>query len=76
MAIGRLAVNLIRRGPVTAWQSYRLQTHRPWLDHLVSDRFFSREELDRCCAALYPGCRCEIRGGPRRIDLVWDNARE
>jgi hypothetical protein len=29
MAICRLAVNLIRRGPVTAWQIYRLQTHRP-----------------------------------------------
>ena len=40
MAIGRLAVNLIRRGPVTAWQIYRLQTHRPWLDHLISNRFF------------------------------------
>ncbi len=39
MAIGGLAVNLIRRGPVTAWQTYRPQTHRPWLDHLISDRF-------------------------------------
>lgn len=70
MAICRLAVNLIRRRPVTAWQTCRLQTHGPWLEHLVTDRSYSREELDRCCAMLLPGCRREIQCESRRIGLA------
>jgi ubiquinone/menaquinone biosynthesis C-methylase UbiE len=67
-----LAANVIRRGPVTAREIYRLQTRREWLDHRVSDRFFSREELDRACADLLPGCRLDVIGGPRGVGLVWD----
>ena len=51
---------------------YRLSIRRAWLDHRVSDRFFSREELIRCCDALFPGYRLDILGGPRGIGLVWD----
>lgn len=50
----------------------RLSTRREWLDHRVTDRFFSREELERSCATLFPGCRLDILGGPRGIGLVWD----
>lgn len=67
-----LAANLVRRGPGTAWQIYRLSTGRAWHDHRVSDRFFSREELIRCCDALFPGCRLDILGSPRSIGLIWD----
>jgi SAM-dependent methyltransferase len=69
---GRYDFVLIRRGPVTAWEIYRLSTRREWLDHLVTDRFFSLEELERSCQALFPGYRFDILGGPRRIGLVWD----
>lgn len=69
-----LAANLARRGPGTAWQIYRLTTRRAWLDHRVSDRFFSRDELVRCCGELFPGCRLDVLGGPRGLGLVWDLA--
>jgi hypothetical protein len=43
-----------------------------WLDHLVSDRMFSREALQASCADLFPGARLEVLGGARGIGLVWD----
>lgn len=70
----RLGVNLARRGPSAAWEIYRLSTRRAWLDHLVSDRFFSREELERCCQELFPGYRLDLLGRPR-VALVWDAPR-
>jgi SAM-dependent methyltransferase len=72
LAVYRLATNLVRRGPVTAWEIYRLSTRRAWLDHRVTDRFFGRDELDRYCQALFPGYRLDILGGPRGIGLVWN----
>jgi SAM-dependent methyltransferase len=72
MAASRLARDLARRGPGTAWEVYRLSVMPGWLDHLVSERFFSREELDRCCGLLFPGARLEALGSRRRIGLVWD----
>ena len=74
LAVQALATNLVRRGPDTAWEIYRLSTRREWLDHRVSDRFFSREELVRCCEALFPGYRLDTLGGPRGIGLVWNFA--
>jgi SAM-dependent methyltransferase len=74
LAAGQLATDLVRRGPAAAWQIYRLSTRRAWLDHRVSDRFFSRAELVRYCDALFPGYRLDILGGPRGIGLVWDAA--
>ncbi len=70
LAIVRLAANLFKRGPRTAWEIYRLFTHRHWMDHRVTDRFFSREELERSCAALFPGHR--LLDAPHGIALVWD----
>ncbi|MCW2933981.1 MAG: Methyltransferase type 11 [Actinomycetia bacterium] len=72
LALQKLSVNLILRGPSTAWEVYRLSTRREWLDHRVTDRFFSREELERSCQSLFPGYRFDILGGPRGIGLVWD----
>jgi SAM-dependent methyltransferase len=72
MAVLRLGANLIPRGPATAWEVYRLSTRRQWLDHLVSDRFFSREELDQCCATVFPGCQLERLGGAV-VGLNWDS---
>lgn len=72
MGVLRLGANLIRRGPATAWEIYRLSTRREWLDHLVTDRFFSQAELERVCQDLLPGSRFDILGGPRGIGLVWN----
>jgi ubiquinone/menaquinone biosynthesis C-methylase UbiE len=72
MAVLRLSTNLARRGPAIAWEIYRLHTRREWLDHLVSDRFFSREELEQCCATLFPGCQLERLGGAV-VGLTWDS---
>jgi SAM-dependent methyltransferase len=72
LAVQKLSVNLMRRGPATAWEIYRLSTRREWLDHRVTDRFFSRDELERSCQSLFPGYRFDILGGPRGIGLVWD----
>ena len=69
-AMLRFRANLARHGPATAWEIYRLSTRREWLDHRVSDRFFSREELDQCCADLFPGCQLERLGGTV-IGLTW-----
>jgi SAM-dependent methyltransferase len=71
MAVLRFGTNLARRGPATAWEIYRLQTRREWLDHRVSDRLFSREELEQCCATLFPGCHLDRLGGSV-IGLTWD----
>jgi len=69
-AILLLTINLIRRGPATAWEIYRLSTRRHWLDHRVTDQFFSPEELARTSAALFPGHR--LVGTPRGVALIWD----
>lgn len=73
-AILRLGTNLVRRGSAKAWEIYRLSTRKEWLDHRVSDRFFSPEELGRCCAALLPGCNMERLGGTV-VGLTWDSSR-
>ena len=73
-AVLRLGTNLAVRGPATAWEIYRRSTRRAWLDHRVSDRFFTREELARCCATLFPGCNLERLGGTV-VGLTWDRSR-
>jgi hypothetical protein len=70
-AVLRFGTNLAPRGPAAAWEIYRLQTRREWLDHRVSDRFFSRDELAQCSAALFPGGQLERLGGTV-VGLVWD----
>jgi ubiquinone/menaquinone biosynthesis C-methylase UbiE len=75
LAVISLGVNISRRGPATAWQIYRLSTRPAWLDHRVSDRFFSRSELERSCEHLFPGYRFDSLGGVRGIGLIWDAPR-
>jgi len=75
LAAWQLAMNLARQhgDPATAWEIYRLQTRRPWLDHRVSDRFFTSDDLERCCQSLFPGYRLDVLGGARGIGLTWDS---
>ncbi len=72
LAVLNFSTDLVRRGPATAWEIYRLSTCPEWLDHRVTDRFFRREELERSSQALFPGCRLDILGGPSTIGLIWD----
>jgi len=72
LALYKLGVNIVSRGPAVAWEIYRLSTRSAWLDHRVSDRFFSRRELERSCQALFPGHQMEVLGGPRGVVLRWD----
>jgi len=71
-AVLRFRADLARHGLATAWEIYRLRTRRAWLDHRVSDRFSSREELAQCCATLFPGCQLERLGGTI-VALTWDS---
>jgi ubiquinone/menaquinone biosynthesis C-methylase UbiE len=71
----KLGMNMVTRGPAVAWEIYRLSTRRAWLDHRVTDRFFSRRELELSCQALFPGHQLEVLGGPRGIVLSWDAPR-
>jgi SAM-dependent methyltransferase len=70
-AVMRLGTNLARHGPATAWEIYRLSTRREWLDHRVTDRFFTPALLDQCRAALLPGSTTERLGGTI-TGLTWD----
>ncbi|HEX8007873.1 MAG TPA: class I SAM-dependent methyltransferase [Trebonia sp.] len=73
LAAQALVQDLVRRGPAVAWEVYRLSTG-PWLDHRVSDRFFTRNELQRACLEVFPGCELRTCGGPRAIAVIWDAA--
>jgi len=66
-----LGLNLFRRGPTAAWEIYRL-SNGAWLDHRVSDRFFSRAELEESCGALFPGAQLQRVSGPRGVAVTWD----
>jgi ubiquinone/menaquinone biosynthesis C-methylase UbiE len=72
LALLRGGRDVVRRGPATAWEIYRLTVRRAWLDHLVSDRMFRRDVLRASCDDLFPGARLDRFGGPREIGLVWD----
>jgi len=66
-----LGLNLFRRGPAAAWEIYRL-ANGAWLDHRVSDRFFSRATLERSCGELFPGSQMQRVGGRRGVAVIWD----
>jgi SAM-dependent methyltransferase len=71
LAMHRFILGLLRHGPVAAWEIYRLSTGA-WLDHLASDRFFSREQLEQICRSVFPGCEFRTWAGRRAIAVVWD----
>jgi SAM-dependent methyltransferase len=71
LAIYQFGPRLARRGPVVAWEVYRLSTGA-WLDHRVSDRFVSREEFEQACRAVFPACQVVDLGGPTRPAMIWD----
>lgn len=71
LAVQMLVLNLYRRGPAAAWEIYQVSTGA-WLDHRVSDRFFTREQLEQACQSVFPACEFRSWGGPRAIAVIWD----
>lgn len=71
LAICQFGLGLVRRGPVIAWEVYRLSTGA-WLDHRVSDRFVNREEFEQACRAVFPACEVLDLGGRTRSAMIWD----
>jgi ubiquinone/menaquinone biosynthesis C-methylase UbiE len=74
-AILQFGWNLPRHGPAASWVTYRLRTRSEWLDHRVTDQFFSYEDLVRTCQTLFPPAdhptyRLDPLGG-RAVALVW-----
>jgi SAM-dependent methyltransferase len=53
-ALAKLAVGVVRRH-ADALESYRLQTFRPWLDHLATDRFLTASEFDERYGGVFTG---------------------
>lgn len=51
-----LLTGLLTRDP-GARRRYRLETHKPWLDHLATDRFLTTREFDDTYTAAFPGAR-------------------
>ena len=56
-AFRTLAADLLRRRrpPAEAWELFRLNTDRTWLDHLTRDRFLSPEQFGQRYGAVFPG---------------------
>jgi hypothetical protein len=71
LAVQRFRLNCLRRGPAIAWEIYCLSTGA-WLDHRVSDRFFSPEQLDTICRSVFPGHERHILGRAGAVAVVWD----
>jgi ubiquinone/menaquinone biosynthesis C-methylase UbiE len=71
LAVLRLASNTVRRGRGTAWEIYRLSTGAG-LDHRVSDRYFTLDELEQSCRTLFPGCTIEPLSSDHDFAFVWD----
>jgi SAM-dependent methyltransferase len=58
-----LLFDTFSRGPKIAWELYRLYTG-PWMEHRISDRFFTKGELEDACQGTLLSCEfrpCENR---------------
>ncbi|WP_436791137.1 class I SAM-dependent methyltransferase [Yinghuangia sp. YIM S10712] len=49
--------DILRLGPRDAWWLYRFRTSRPWLAHLLSDRYLSRAQFERRYREVFPEAR-------------------
>lgn len=71
-AVRLLALDLLRRRrpPAEAFEVFRLNTNRQWLDHLTTDRFLDRSEFERRYGRAFPGAR--FTSMYRAHALRWD----
>ncbi|WP_436772696.1 class I SAM-dependent methyltransferase [Yinghuangia sp. YIM S09857] len=49
--------DIARLGARDAWWLYRFRTSRPWLAHLLSDRYLTRAQYERRYGEVFPGAR-------------------
>jgi SAM-dependent methyltransferase len=61
-AIASLVPDVVRLGPRDAWWLLRFRTSRPWLAHLLTDRFLSRAQFRALYGEVFPGARFVDRG--------------
>jgi SAM-dependent methyltransferase len=71
-AIRDLPADLRRHGLQPAWWLLRFRTSTPWLDHLASDRYLSRQAFEERYGAAFPGAHFQALGHTHA--LVWRNS--
>ncbi len=70
-AIARLVPDVVRVGPRDAWWLLRFRTSRPWLAHLLTDRFLSRAQFRALYGDVFPGARFVDRG--YALAAIWSS---
>ena len=65
-------IGAVTRGDRGGLGRYRLMTYRPWLDHLVTDRFLTAAEFDATYKSNFPGAETVDLGFLRAC--VWSAA--
>ena len=65
-------IGAVTRGDRGGLERYRLMTYRPWLDHLVTDRFLTAAEFDATYKSNFPGAETVDLGFLRAC--VWSAA--
>ena len=68
-AIRDLPADLRRHGLQPAWWLLKFRTSTPWLDHLASDRYLSRQAFEQRYGAAFPGAHFSPLGHTHA--LVW-----
>ncbi|MCF2531670.1 class I SAM-dependent methyltransferase [Yinghuangia soli] len=63
--------DIARLGRRDAWWLYRFRTSRPWLAHLLSDRYLTRTQFERHYGAAFPGAEFTDLGFAHA--MVWHN---
>jgi SAM-dependent methyltransferase len=68
-AIRHLPADLRRHGWPQAWWLLKFRTSTPWLEHLTSDRYLSRQAFEQRYGAVFPGARFHVLGHTHA--LLW-----
>jgi SAM-dependent methyltransferase len=70
-AIRDLPADLRRHGWQPAWWLLKFRTSTAWLEHLTSDRYLARQELEERYGAVFAGARFQALGHTHA--LIWHN---
>jgi SAM-dependent methyltransferase len=68
-AVRAVPSDVARLGVRQARWLFEFRTGAPWLDHLASDRYLSRQEFERRYGSIFPGARFQDLGYAH--GLVW-----
>jgi ubiquinone/menaquinone biosynthesis C-methylase UbiE len=70
-AVREVHADLRRHGWRQAWWLLKFRTSTPWLDHLTSDHYLSRQVFEQRYGAVFPGAQFHALGYAHA--LVWHN---